>query len=361
MVLSILALGDTLKEDTAKVEVNVRVEEVKITPAVKKVNGLGKNLIVETYERPKYYRPYKLLIGPTGQVLEGGTFWFYGGAFFGNWTEFGIGQGVFTVGLADLMEVKLSLERLLSNLSAGGTSSGAMAMKIKFLDLKNLKGAFELKINPISFQSMMDTLILYNPEPVYYEFIREYNTRGVTAFVPLTFYWDKYSFAVGASLAQFGINIKSSQLPDTSNCYAGIYCDSLKAALNSPAFYDSRKEEILNFYGGYAGLIYLWRENTELIFEVNALPRILYRTRYKSDTTEPHKYTISNRYDKNTYALTVLSFLGLRYSFNRLISADAGIVIPYDMSLPPQNRLSLLNSILYANLNVIFSLKDLGL
>ncbi len=319
------------------------------------------NPLIEEYREPEFLRPYKLLIGPTGQVIGGGTFWFYGGAFFGNWTEFGIGQGVFTVGLADLMEVKLSVERLLSNLTSGGTSSGAMAMKMKFLDLRNFKGAVELKINPISFQGMVDTLILYNPEPVYYAFSRDYKTRGVTAFVPLTLYVGKYTLAFGASLAQFGITIESRGLPDTANCLGGIYCDSLKKALNSSAFGDSRKEELLNFYGGYIGLIYQWRKRTEFIFEVNALPRIIYRTRYKKDTTSPHKYELANRFDKNSYALNVLSFVGLRYSFDKHISVESGIVVPYDMSLPSENRLSLLNSILYANLNIMFSVGDFGI
>jgi len=347
MFMLISLLSDTLIDTTTNPVKIVRPDAETV------------NIIVREYRGPRYYRPYKLLIGPLGQVIPQGTFWFYGGAFFGNWQDFGIGQGVFTVGLADLMEVKISIERLLSNLSAGGTSSGAMAMKIKFLDLKNFKSAVELKINPVSFESLSDTLVLFNPEPVYYNFTREYRTRGVTAFIPLTFYVQKYTLALGASLAQFGITIKSSQLPDTSNCYAGIYCDSLKSAYNSDAFRNSSKEELMNFYGGYAGLSYLWRENTELIFEVNALPRILYRTRYKKDTVGYVKYMPTNRYNTNTYALNILTFLGIRYSFNRYISADAGIVVPYDMSLPAENRLSLLNSVLYANLNIIFALKDL--
>ncbi len=319
--------------------------------------------------KPEYYRPYKLFIGPTADVLPGGTFWLYGGAFFMNWSEYGIGQGVFDVGIADLVEVKVSVGRLLSNLSTGGANEFATAMRIKVLDTRFVKTGVELRLAPVIGQTEEDTLVIKGKDPgiyYYYPIRRDFRSRSATLFVPLTFYLGKFTLAFGGSITQYGTTIKIlSTLPDTSNnCaeYPDYDCDLLKSYYKSPAFRSSVSEERSTFYGGYGGIAYRWKDNTDLITEVHMLPRVIYRTRLKntSDTLPTYKkWSLENRYTENSFSPVVLAFAGMRYSMNRYLSVDAGIVLPYDPTLKSQ-PFDLLNAMIHANLNLIFSLNDVG-
>ncbi len=319
--------------------------------------------------KPEYYRPYKLFIGPTADVLPGGTFWLYGGAFFMNWSEYGIGQGVFDVGIADLVEVKVSVGRLLSNLSTGGANEFATAMRVKVLDTRVLKTGVELRLAPVIGQTEEDTLVIRSQDGTryyYYPLRRDFKSRSATLFVPFTLYLGKATLALGGSITQYGTTIKiRGSLPDTSNNCAGYEdfdCDLLKASYRSPAFRSSVSEERSTFYGGYGGVAYRWKNNTDLIAEVHMLPRVIYRTRPKntSDTLPPYKrWALENRYTDNSFSPVILSFAGMRYSMNRYLSIDAGIVLPYDPSLKGQ-PFDLLNAMIHANINLIFSLSDVG-
>jgi len=347
------------------------MRSVKITMLMLMPVALGAQTVVDYTEGKyeDYYRPYKLFIGPTADVLPGGTFWLYGGAFFMNWSDYGIGQGVFNVGIADLMEVKVSVGRLLSNLSTGGANEFATAMRLKILNLKNLKMGVELRLAPVIGQRESDTLVVYNVAQGRYDIYpltREFRSRSATLFIPLTLYYHRFAFAFGGSITQYGTVITiDGTLPDTAdNCAANpeYDCDYLKKLYSSPAFRASVSEERSTFYGGYAGLSYRWKPTTELITEVHMLPRVIYRTRLKdySDTLSlEEKWSLENRYDSNGFSPVILTFAGMRYSFNRYISAEAGIVLPYD----PANRtqpFDLLNAMIHANLNLIFSLNDVA-
>ncbi len=320
-------------------------------------------------QKPEYYRPYKLFIGPTADVLPGGTFWLYGGAFFMNWSEYGIGQGVFNVGIADLVEVKVSIGRLLSNLSTGGANEFATAMRVKVVDTRLFKTGVELRLAPVIGQIEIDTLVVedtVNDRYDYYTFTRDFRSRSATLFVPATFYIGNFTLAFGGSITQYGTTIKiSGALPDTANnCseHPNYNCDLLKKYYKSPAFRASVEEERSTFYGGYGGISYRWKGNTELIGEVHMLPRVLYRTRLKntSDTLPAYKkWALENRYTENSFSPVVLTFAGMRYSMNRYLSVDAGIVLPYDPTLGSQ-PIDLLNAMIHANLNLIFSLSDVG-
>ncbi|NPB03419.1 MAG: hypothetical protein GXO39_03265 [Thermotogae bacterium] len=330
--------------------------------------------VVADYEPPStpdFYRPYKLFIGSTADVLAAGTFWLYGGAFFMNWAEYGIGQGVFNVGVADVLEIKLSAGRLLSNLSTGGTNEFATAMRIRVLNLKGVKLGVELRLAPVITQKEVDTLVIFNNSLGKYDFFRvdrEFNSRSATLFVPLSFYYRNLTFALGGSITQYGTTIKFdpySYLPDTANNCGGppddfpYDCDSLKAIYSSPAFRPSGTEERSTFYGGYAGVIYRWKPTTEIVAEIHMFPRVIYRTRPKdlSDTLSPVKrWSLENRYTENTFSPVILSFFGMRYSFNRYLSIESSIVLPYDTRYP--NSLDLLNAMIHANLNLIFSMED---
>ncbi len=318
--------------------------------------------------KPEYYRPHKFLIGPTADVLPGGTFWMYGGAFFMNWSEYGIGQGVFNVGIADLLEVKISLGRILSNLSRGGANELATSMRVKLLNLKSVKAGLELRLAPVVGQREVDHLIVKDKDGEFVEvgrYTREFRSRSATLFVPVTFYTGKWAIGLGASISQYGTTIKLSgnYLPDTSNgCqyYPDYNCEDLKLAYSS-LFKPSKGEERSMAYGGYVGVTYTWRPNTDILVEVHALPKILYRTRPTnlSDTLDfGYRWYVRNRHDKTTFYDVVLTFAGVRYSFNRYISAETGLVLPYDPQLGT-NALDLLNSMIYANLNVIFNWKDI--
>ncbi len=319
-------------------------------------------------QKPTYYRPYKLFIGPTADVLPGGTFWLYGGAFFMNWSEYGIGQGVFNVGIADIVEVKMSVGRLLSNLSTGGANEFATAMRVKIVDTRYFKTGVELRLAPVIGQTEEDVLVVKDTSTGdydYYPFTRDFRSRSATLFVPVTLYWGKFTFAFGGSITQYGTTIKIlGDLPDTSdNCAANPQydCEELKRIYRSPAFRSSTEEERSTFYGGYGGISYRWKDNTELIGEVHMLPRVIYRTRLKntSDTLPAYeKWSLANRYSENGFAPVVLTFAGMRYSMNRYISVDAGIVLPYDPTRQAQ-PLDLLNAMIHANVNLIFSLSDI--
>ncbi len=320
---------------------------------------------VYDYQKEHYYRPSKMFISPTAEVLPGGVVWLYGGFSFKNWTSYGIGQGVFNVGLADIVEVRVSLERMLLNVYREGMGGFATAMKIRALNLPNFKVGVELKISPYTSSSFADTLVVYNEVIKSYEFYgftRSYRSRSATLTLPLSLYHKNFVLSVGGTFSQYGTFISvEGFLPDTSDdCAANphLSCESLKEVYRSRGFAPSLKEERSNYYGGYLGLIYHRNEKTDLLLEITTLPVVVYRGTLKdtSKSSPEEKWGLNNRYTSTRFNTAFLFISGLRYSFNRYVSFETGVFIPYFMG---QDTPDLLSATIYSNLNLIFGLGDM--
>ncbi len=314
---------------------------------------------------PKYYRPYRLLIGSTADVLPGGAFWVHGGSVISNqFKEYGIWEGVFNVGLADMVEVKLSLRRLLSTVPEGALiqpNEMATSLKVSYLNLPRASFALEFRISPESKETFTDTIVLFSPEPLYKEIYREFTIRSALIYTPITLRikGETLSLTLSPALYQYGLLGRVGGLPPLENCEGGVFCDSLRSWLGSGAFDEDRVERKVYLPGGYAGMLYTWRENTDIILEANVQPKLIYRGWIRDPLVSGYgRYSPSNRYNDYEVKPVVFSFLGIRYSILRYMAVDAGVVVPYDFSLPPGERLNLLNAVLYFNFHFIFSQND---
>ena len=307
------------------------------------------------------YAPTRLFLGPTANVLPDGTVWLYGGTILDNqFRDYGIWHGVLNVGLGDVSEVTLSVGRLLSNLPAFQPGNVATAMKIRLVKTSFLSAALKLKVSPGMTYYVVDTLVLFAPGPIYRNFLRTYRIRTASLLLPITIKLGRVSISASPFLEESGTRMEMEGLPSLKNCEGGTLCDSLRAWLNTVPFREAKGEKRMTFYGGYVGGTYAWRKGTDLLFELNALPKYLYRGLVASDTLGGSaRYSPTNRLQEDTVFTVLHTFLGIRHYPFRNLALDVGVVIPYDTHLPPKDRLNLLGATIYLNFHLLFSLVDL--